>query len=54
MWNSNVFEIEEKDTDFVINTNTGKTHIGSGSWTETLKMILLLFTKYKVVIFCIK
>ena len=26
MWNSNVFEIEEKDTDFVINTNTGNTH----------------------------
>ena len=33
MWNDNIFELEESEADFVINTDTGKIHIGSGSWT---------------------
>ena len=33
MWNDNIFELEESEADFVINTDTGKIHIGSRSWT---------------------
>ena len=37
MWNDNIFELEESEADFVINTDTGKIHIGSGSWTVLRK-----------------